>query len=80
MLQIAVNHSTAFEPSVQRCSLVPQLRALAAQVTVRIQSGQIEQAKHVVHQYTLPPIAWGFLATCLLQNAIASEMVERVLT
>ena len=78
MLQVAVNREAPTSSPLR--NLVPQVRALAEQVAVAIQSGRLDQARRMVRQYTLPPIAWGFLASCLQQNAIGADVIERVLT
>ena len=64
----------------KRTSLVPQLRHLADQLGAAIQSGQTVQARRMAHRYNLPPIAWGFLASCLQQQRIPGDVIENVLS
>ena len=66
--------------SGKRTSLVPQLRQLAHQLGTAIQSGQTTQARYMAHRYNLPPIAWGFLASCLQQQHIPGDVIESVLS
>ncbi len=63
-----------------RTSLVPQLRQLANQLGAAIQSGETGQARRMAHRYNLPPIAWGFLASCLQQQHIPGDVIESVLS
>lgn len=84
MLSLASQRATPAQTlrrrDTKRTSLVPQLRALAEQLSTAIHEGHMRQARRLAHQYTLPPIAWGFIASLLLQRAIPAEVVEGVLS
>ena len=79
-LAIAARCETSAPALGRRVNLVPQLRELAEKITVAIERGQTQQARRLVRQLTLPPIAWGFLASCLQKNHIAAETIEGVLS
>ncbi len=82
MQQLALaSHRTTKAPSAhKRQNLVPQLRQIADQLVLAIHAGQVKQARHLAHQYVLPPIAWGFLASCLQKKLIPVDVIEGVLT
>ncbi|MBP9712703.1 MAG: hypothetical protein KBD60_03310 [Sterolibacterium sp.] len=79
-LALAFHQNTNAPAAAQRPSLVPQLRQLANQLSAAIQAGQSAQARRLAHRYSLPPIAWGFLASCLQQQSIPGEVIESVLS
>jgi len=71
---------TAARATAKRTSLVPQLRALAEQLNAAIHEGQLRRARRLAHQYTLPPIAWGYIASLLHKRAVPAEVIEGVLS
>lgn len=79
-LALAFHKNTATLTTVKRPSLVPQLRQLANQLGAAIQAGQSAQARCMAHRHSLPPIAWGFLASCLQQQHIPGDVIESVLS
>lgn len=80
-LALAYHKSPAYpSASDPRTSLVPQLRQLANQLGAAIQSGQTLHARRMAHRHSLPPIAWGFLASCLQQQRIPGDVIESVLS
>ena len=76
MLQLATSQKT---PAAHR-NVVPHLRVLADQLVLIIQAGQTEQARDMVRRFMLPPIAWGFLASCLQKSQVPAEIIEAVLS
>ncbi len=81
MLQLASNQCAAKQKDIRpRRDMVPQLRVLADQLVIIIQAGRIEEAREIVRRFKLPPIAWGFLASCLQQSRIPAEIIEGVLS
>lgn len=64
----------------ERRNLVPQLRQLAEQLAAKIHAGSTAQARRLAHQQMLPPIAWGFLASCLQQQDIPADVIVGVLS
>lgn len=74
MLHPAVNPQT--EP--RRNSVIPLIHALAGQIVEAIQAGRISEARDIVRQQQLPPIAWGYLASRLQQQHIPAETIEQL--
>ena len=74
------NASATTARTAERRNLIPQLRQLADQLAVAIREGSTAQARRLAHQYILPPIAWGFLASCLQQQNIPADVIVGVLS
>ncbi|SMB22082.1 protein of unknown function [Sterolibacterium denitrificans] len=74
------NASATTARTAERRNLIPQLRELANQLAATIREGSPAQARRLAHQYILPPIAWGFLASCLQQQNISAEVIVGVLS
>lgn len=79
-LALASHRATSTPALRERQSLVPQLRQLADQLVAAIHAGQTIQARKLARQHILPPIAWGFLASCLQKNKIPADVIEGVLS
>ena len=67
-------------PPNERQNLIRQVQALADLLATAIRAGQVEEARKIVRQCELPPIAWGYLAACLQKGGIPAETVEFLLT
>ncbi|MBV2235971.1 MAG: hypothetical protein KUL75_10580 [Sterolibacterium sp.] len=80
-LALASHRTTANNArAAERRNLVPQLRQLADQLAKAIHEGSTARAQRLARQYMLPPIAWGFLATCLQQRDISADVIVGVLS
>ena len=79
-LALASHRATKVPAPRERQSLVPQLRNLADQLVAAIQADQMIQARKLARQHILPPIAWGFLASCLQKRAVPADVIEGVLS
>lgn len=79
-LALASQRATKTTINRERQSLVPQLRQLADQLVTAIHAGQMIQARKLARQHILPPIAWGFLASCLQKKRIPADVIEGVLS
>lgn len=62
----------------RRNSVIPLIHALAGQIVEAIQGGRISEARDIVRQQQLPPIAWGYLASRLQQQHIPAETIEQL--
>lgn len=74
------NASATTARAAERRNLIPQLRQLADQLAATIREGGTAQARRLAHQHILPPIAWGFLASCLQQQNIPADVIVGVLS
>ena len=74
MLQLAGHRQT----EQQRSKVIPLVHLLTAQLVAAIQAGRIGEAKEIVRQQQLPPIAWGYLASRLQRQNIPVETIEQL--
>lgn len=74
------NHAAPETARDERRNLIPQLRRLADELALILQSGQTTQARQLTRQLLMPPIAWGFLAACLQKKQIPAKTIEGLLS
>lgn len=74
-MQLAIDN----EPIRTRASAVPGLRRLADTVRQHVVAGRTRDATLFMREQRLPPIALGFVATCLVREGLDQKVVEAVL-
>lgn len=74
MMTLIHGGSTASHPSPRAATL----RSLARQTAAILNSGQTEYAAHLLACHHLPPIALGFVATCLIKSGCNDQQVLRL--
>lgn len=79
-LALAAHRATPALHQPARTSLVPQIKAIADQLVHDIRAGRLHQARRLAHRQQLPPIAWGFLASCMQRQDIPGDVIEGVLS
>lgn len=79
-LALAAHRATPATDRQTRTALVPQLKKIADQLVADIRAGRLHQARRLAHRQQLPPIAWGFLASCMQRQNIPGDVIEGVLS
>jgi hypothetical protein len=67
------------QPVRSRNSIIPMLRGVANTILGQLADGKIDDAIDFMSRQHLPPIALGFVATCLLRQGIGEKDIEAVL-
>ena len=75
-----LKHSTSSSSSTPSNGVIAGVRALQAQLIEAIRAGRLDEARDLVRQQQLPPIAWGYLASLLQQQDISADIIEQILT
>ena len=72
---LAINN----EPIRSRASAIPGLRRLADTVRLHVAAGRTRDARLFMREQRLPPIALGYVATCLVRLGVKQKDIESVL-
>ena len=67
------------EPVRSRASAIPGLRRLADTIRQHLAAGRKRDAVLFMREQHLPPIALGFIATCLTRQGVEQKDIEAVL-
>lgn len=79
-LALASRHAKQNSGADKHPRLAPQLRQFAEQLAGILQAGRLTEARDIIRQLQLPPIAWGFLASCLQKHQVSDETIEGLLS